>query len=441
MVLIFSKENSPRLEYTVGLIFHDILRTEVTITHDPVFFRNSKNPKINYSDTAMEDGLFLKSGSFLFTSNIQLPEIQPIQFGEETGFFETSPDSFLPFDPLASTFLMVSRMEEYLPGARDHHGRFPAASSIQFKYGILEKPVVNRWAMLIANALGEKYGSDLFPVKTFSFLCTIDVDNARAYQYKGFLRSLAATGRDLAHGHFREIRSRFRVLAGREKDPYDTFQYLKDCFKGNEEKVIFFFLLGNYARFDKQVSWKNKHFRELISDIGQHFRVGIHPSYASSKSGQPSLILAEKERLENIHSKKIIRSRQHYLLLRFPETYRQVLLAGITEDYSMGYPDMPGFRAGICTPFSFYDLKAEKTTPLKIYPFQTMEVTFSQYLGYTHEEAMNKILTLMEEVKSVGGSFCSIWHNESLSGEGKRKDFRDVFEEMIKTGFGYANRI
>jgi hypothetical protein len=441
MVLIFSKENSPRLEYTVGLIFHDILGTEVAITLDPVFYRNSKNPKINYSDTSMEDGLFLKSGSFLFTLNIQLPEIHPIHFGEETGFFETSPDSFLPFDPLASTFLMVSRMEEYLHGTRDQHGRFPAASSIQFKYGILEKPLVNRWARLIATALAGKYGSDLFPTKTFSFLCTIDVDNALAYQYKGIFRTVAAISRDLVLGNFREIRSRFRVLAGREKDPYDTFQYLKESFKGKEENVIFFFLLGNYARFDKQVSWKNKHFRKLISDIGYHFMAGIHPSYASSKSGQPSLILAEKERLENILSKKITRSRQHYLLLRFPETYRKLLLAGITEDYSMGYPDKPGFRAGICTPFFFYDLKAEKATPLKIFPFQTMEMTFSQYLGYSYEEALNKILTLMEEVKSVGGTFCAIWHNESLSGEGKRKDFRDVFEEMIKTGFGYANRI
>jgi hypothetical protein len=441
MVLIYSKENSPRLEYTVGLIFHDILGTEVTITQDPVLFRNSGDPKINYSNFAMEGGLFLKSGYFLFTSQIQLPEIQPIRFGEETGFFETSPDSFLPFDPLASTFLMVSRMEEYLPGPRDQHGRFPAASSIQYKYGLLEKPVVNRWARLIASALEKKYGPSLFPTKTFTFLSTIDVDNAWSYQYKGIFRSVAATLRDLLQGNFREIRSRFCVLTGKEKDPYDTYQYLKDIFKGNEDKVIFFFLLGDYARNDKQVSWKNKHFRKLISDIGLLFKAGIHPSFASSEAGHAAQIMTEKDRLERILSKKINKSRQHYLLLRFPETYREILHAGVTEDYSMGFPDLPGFRAGICTPFFFYDLTTEQTTPLKIYPFQTMEMTFSQYLGYNPEETMNKIKTLMEEVKSAGGTFCPIWHNESLSGEEKWKGFREVFEEMNETGFRYANRI
>jgi hypothetical protein len=441
MVLIFSKENSPRFDYTVGLIFHDILGTKVTITHDKVLFRNSGDPKINYSDVSMENGLFLKSGSFLFSSKIQIPEIQPIRFGEETGFFETSPDSFLPFDPLASAFLIVSRMEEYLPGTRDPHGRFPASSSIQFKYGLLDKPVVNRWARLIASALEKKYGPSLFPAKTFSFLSTIDVDNAMAYQCKGMFRSVAATGRDLVHGNFREIWRRIRVLTGKETDPYDTFQYLKNVFKGNEEKVIFFFLLGNYARYDKQVSWKNHHFRKLISDTGLHFKVGIHPSCASSEPGHAALIMTEKVRLENILSKKIIRSRQHYILLRFPETYRKLLHAGITEDYSMGFPEMSGFRAGICTPFFLYDLTTEKETPLKIYPFQTMEMTFLQYLGYKPEEAIDKIRTLIEEVKSVGGTFCSIWHNESLSGEGKWKGFREVFEEMNETGFRYANRI
>jgi hypothetical protein len=441
MILIFSKENSPRLEYTVGLIFHDILGSEVSVTHDPEHFKNSGDPKINYSDVSMEEGLFLKSGSFLYSYLIQLPEIEPIRFGEETGFFETSPDSFLPFDPLASTFLMVSRMEEYLPGTRDYHGRFPATSSILYQYGLLEKPVVNRWARLIADALEKKYGPSLFPSKTFAFLSTIDVDNALAFKYKGIFRSVAATGRDLVHGNFRELWRRFHVLAGKEKDPYDTFQYLKEIFKGNEEKVIFFFLLGDYARYDKQVSWKNKHFRKLISDIGHLFKVGIHPSYTSSGPGRTSLIMTEKVRLEGILSKKIIRSRQHYLLLRFPESYQRILHAGITEDYSMGYPDLPGFRAGICTPFLFYDLTTEQTTSLKIYPFQIMEVTFSQYLGYYPEETTHKIKTLMEEVISAGGTFCAIWHNESLSGEEKQKGFRKVFEEMNETGFRYANRI
>jgi hypothetical protein len=440
MVLIFSKENSPRLEYTVRLIFHDILGTGATITNNRDYFHSSEAPKLNYSEAKMDHELFLKASSFLFSSEIQLPDIQPVIYGEETGFFETSSDSFLPFDPLASTFLMVSRMEEYLPGERDQHGRFPATASLLYKHDLLEKPVVNRWARMIADRIEVRYGESLFPAGSFTFLSTIDVDNAWAYQHKGLLRTAAASFRDLAKGDLKEFSRRFRVLIKSEKDPYDTFPYLKDYFKGNKEKVIFFFLLGDYARYDRQVSWKNSHFRTLIREISHHFKVGIHPSMASSFPGHFRQIEAEKERLETILSEKVYHSRQHFLRLNFPETYQQLIQAGIREDYSMGYPEKPGFRAGTCTPFLFYDLTREETTGLKIYPFQIMEMTFLQYLGLSPADTISRINKIMNEVNAAGGTFCTIWHNESLTGEGKWKGFREVFEEMHQTGFRYANK-
>jgi len=39
----------------------------------------------------------------------------------------------------------------------------------------------------------------------------------------------------------------------------------------------------------------------------------------------------------------------------------------IEEDYSMGYPEVCGFRAGICTPFKFYDLLNETETDLTFF--------------------------------------------------------------------------
>lgn len=45
----------------------------------------------------------------------------------------------------------------------------------------------------------------------------------------------------------------------------------------------------------------------------------------------------------------------------------------------------------------------------------------------------------MEEVRYCGGTFCSIWHNESLSDKGTWKGYRRVFEIMNETGFRYGN--
>jgi hypothetical protein len=42
-------------------------------------------------------------------------------------------------------------------------------------------------------------------------------------------------------------------------------------------------------------------------------------------------------------------------------------------------------------------------------------------------------------VKRVGGTFCSIWHNETLNGNNDWKDYREVFIKMNKLGFKWAN--
>ena len=135
--------------------------------------------------------------------------------------------------------------------------------------------------------------------------------------------------------------------------------------------------------------------------------------------------------ISGITGKKIRKSRQHFLLLRLPETYRNLLSLGIEEDYSMGYPGICGFRAGICTPFRFYDLQNEKETNLLVFPFQVMDTSLNKYMKLSPQEAQRHIEELVDEVKEVNGTFISIWHNESLHDRGKWKGWRLVFEQML----------
>jgi hypothetical protein len=454
MILVFSPKITPRLEYTTGLIFRDILGTEVELTSDPELFILSGEPKINYSDAPIMErrvrrereekshtGLFLQADQLLYETGIKHIDPAPINFEGETGFFETSSDSFLPFDPFASAFLLVSRMEEYLPGERDRFGRFPAKASLLYRCGLLEKPVVDRWALLIAREMEKCFGKTIFQERKFRFLPTLDIDNAWAYRHKGFFRTIGGMAKELLKGKFINFRERFAVLFNRKKDPYDSYDYLDNLFKSHETDIIVFYLMGNYAKYDKQVSWQNRHFRNLIKVLGQKFESGIHPSMASSKPGNHSRIKMEKERLEHILGRTVFRSRQHYLQITLPGTYCHLIDAGITEDYSMGYPDLPGFRAGICTPFYFYDLSREMATTLKIFPFQVMEATFLQYLNIHPSGALEKILSIMEEVREAGGLFSVIWHNESLGNNGKMEEWKNVFEKMVLTGFRYADQL
>jgi hypothetical protein len=141
--------------------------------------------------------------------------------------------------------------------------------------------------------------------------------------------------------------------------------------------------------------------------------------------------LIEKARLEKLSSKKITKSRQHYLKFNLPDTYNFILSAGITEDYSMGFPEEPGFRAGTCKPFYFYDLKKEKATGLKIFPVTFMESSLMSNLSLNPVEAFEKIGFLLKGVKNVDGTFISLWHNHTISETKNYKEWKSIHEKMI----------
>lgn len=439
MILLYSEEITPRIEYISKLLFEQILQSEIKFTTNSADFRNSTLPKINYSFEKFDNELYIKPNRLIHSQAIAPPTIETVWYNNEKYFFESSKDSSLPFDPLAASFYLVTRFEEYISETADKFNRYQAKNSTLSKYNLLKKPVVNIWANLLATELSKRYSELTFPKRTFKFISTIDIDNAWAYKHKGFLRTSGALLKAAVKGKFSEFISRLNVLANRENDPYDSYKYLNSVYEGNEDKVRFFFLMGNYGRYDKNVSYKNSHFRKLIQDTKKRYDIGIHPSFGSGKKGGTKKIIAEKERLEKICNSKITRSRQHFLRLNFPKTYRRLIKAGILEDYSLGYASQPGFRAGICTPYYFYDLEKEAATKLLIVPFQVMDGTLLHYLKLSPDEAYSEIERIMYEVRKVGGTFVSIWHNETVNNTGLWKNYQQVFEKMNQLGFKWAN--
>lgn len=437
MILIYVQKVNPRIEYISKLIFAQILNIEFAFITNSAEFKKAKGAKFNYSAEKFENEFYIKPHRLIFSRAMITPNIEPVWYEGTKYFCESSKDSDLPFDPLAAAFYVVSRHEEHTEQKRDKLDRYPMPQSILAKYDLLHKPVVNIWAQLIGSKLQERFPDLVFGESKFRFLSTIDIDNAWAYRHKGILRTSAALLRSFFKNR-KEFKERIRVFSGKIPDPYDTYNYLNAVFKGNENKVLFFFLLGDYSKFDKNNPYQNKHFRKLINETAQKYEVGIHPSFGSSRKGHRKKTKLELERLEIILDKKVIKSRQHFLRLELPKSYRRLIKSGLLEDYTMGYSCVPGFRAGICTPFYFYDLERETTTNLLIIPFQVMDGTFTHYLHLSPNKAWDEIRKVMEEVKKVGGTFVSVWHNESVNDEGIWKGYRQVFEKMNKLGFEWS---
>ena len=178
MILFYSEEITPRIEYITQLIFHQILQVEITFTTNAAEFQKSEIPKINYSNQKFADEIFIKAHGLLAQKGIKPVELQPVKFNTETYFFESSSDSVFPFDPFAASFYLVSRYEEYFEAEIDKYGRFQSSNSILSKFNLLKKPVVNIWADLLAKEINRKYPQIVFIKRRFKFISTIDVDNA-----------------------------------------------------------------------------------------------------------------------------------------------------------------------------------------------------------------------------------------------------------------------
>jgi len=436
-LLIFVSEITPRVEYTFGFIFQTILGVDLVFSSNPEEFQQSALPKINYSPTNISSGLFLKSHSLLFHKNITDQELEVVEYQEMQLFFPTSEDSFLPFDPFAVAFYLVTRYEEYLSECTDEHERFSDSENILVRFGLHKKPIVDQIAYWVAEKIAAEFPEFKIRKRAFQFITTIDIDNAWAFKNKSMVVSCGAILKAIFHGRGEELKQRVAVFLGLRNDPYDTYKYILETYKGFLNHILFFFLIGNRNRFDKNISHKNKSFRQLIAKMASVCEVGIHPSYSSNE--KLWLFQAEKERLEKIIQGPITKSRQHYLKLKFPQTYQNALKSGITDDYTMGFPSLAGFRAGTCTSFHFFDLTHDRQTKLIVHPFQVMDVTLKNYLHLDSEKAWELIEELMLEVKKMDGTFICLWHNESLKDSDQWLGWLKVFEQILEKGLILEN--
>ena len=430
MILILAERLTPRLKYAFDLIFGTILKTDIRLITDEQEFIESPLPKFKYGESPTgENILFFKAVRLLFERGISKQEVT---YGSDTSFpriFLVNEGS-MSFDPFAASFYLVTRYEEYLPHLKDRYGRYEAHQSIAYKRSFLERPVVNIWATQIKRILLEKFPHLSFGISTFQYQTTIDIDNAYAYKHKGFPRGLYPYAEPIIKGQFAKVMERAAVQLGWQKDPFDSYDKILGIHSQYQLIPVFFILLGNYAQYDKNHSHKNIAMRKLIRRLHAAGKIGIHPSYATEE--HPEMMDIEKKRLEDIISEKVTKSRQHFIKLQFPQTYERLLAAGVEEDYSMGYPEEVGYRAGIATPFRFYHLGKEEVTSLKIFPFVAMDVTLKKYLFVRSKDVPDFISPGIEESKSLGGYYSTIFHNESIGGKGLWKNWGGVYENMIR---------
>jgi hypothetical protein len=294
------------------------------------------------------------------------------------------------------------------------------------RFNWLEKVVCDRWAeafmkFLVRNEL-ITYRKPHYKVLIKP---TFDIDNAYAYQLKGGIRSVVSTAKDLIKGDRKRLAEREQVRKGSMRDPYDTYDYIESVAERGFE-VNMFWLLGDYGKFDRNITYKDPRHQRLIRNMGRIAKVGIHPSYKSNS--YEYYLNAERERLETILDHPVDHSRQHFLKMKLPGTYQHLEMAEIRHDYSMGYAEHLGFRCGTARPHLWFDLTKNRVSSLMVHPFAYMDGTLNEYLVLDTLTSKELISKLYAEVKKYGGDFVFIWHNETIGNYGKWVGWKEVLE-------------
>ncbi len=429
MLEVFTENINNRVQYTMHLLLKELLGIEYKFVEDRASFCDGEGPKINYGSTPLEDELFFMAVPFLFERKIVPLELEVFNFKNTKAFFRLEESSALPFDIFAASFYLVTRYEEYLCEEKDKHGRFPAEQSLAYQHGFLKQPVINIWAEELRALLLERFPDLPTREHKYSYIPSYDIDIAYSYAGKGLLRNTFGALRSLKNLDFRSFWERISVALGSGHDPFDVYDWLLKLHENYGLKPVFFFLIGDYGQYDKNISIDTPQLQNLIKRIGDYYDLGIHPSYQSNND--PEILAEEVRKLTEVCKKDVLRSRQHYIKLSFPDTYRNLDDNDITKDYTMGYASHTGFRAGIASSFWYYDLKLELPLNLRIYPFAVMDVTLKEYMKLDIKQAKKEIDLLVENIRAVNGLFISIWHNHTLSEREGWEGWKALYEEVV----------
>lgn len=422
-MLIYTLHTTTRIEYIFQYL-NEKLFADVEITNDAEYFKAYKNEKLNYStERICNDEFYIQSTGLLHQHTIKKQTVLCFEWKQTKAFYKSEDD--LGFDIFSATFYLLSRYEEYLEFEPDAHGRYAHWNSVAWKEGVLNRPLIDIWFNEFRAVLTHRFPSINYQTTTFNFLPTYDIDIAWSFKHKGFWRNVAA-----AVNMPSTIVQRVNVVTGKVKDPFDCYDWLQLLHSTYKVKPIYFFLVAKEkSELDKNISPKKKKLQQLIQQTMQVADIGLHPSLQSNTVKE--LLATEKSTLQQISGLPITISRHHYLKFYLPHTYAALSAAGITDEYSMGYGTVNGFRASTSHSFLWYDLENEKTTSLRIHPFAFMEANSFYELHQTPSQALEELMQLFTEVKNVNGTFITIFHNHFLGTDKMFTGWREMYEEFI----------
>ena len=410
MLLIYTQKVTPRIMYVFKHVCTHILGIPIKFTSKIEEFIAHDGAKLSYGKQPLGNEFFIQKVDLLMEQGFSELDIKVQPWDDTICFFAVPEASELPFDIFAASFYLLSRYEEYLPHVKDEAGRFPAAESLASQESFLHKPVVDIWAMKFKEILLQRFPDLEYESQQYNTNTIIAAEHTFIFRNKGFLRSFIGLLLDLFKFQLGKVVDRLQVWASFKNDPHDTFEDLIELIKEYKIKMLFMFQLSDFSIHDRNISHNRTPHRSVIKSVADYAKVGLLMGYYAME--EIKILRKEKLRMEEIVHSPMEHAMNSRFNLHLPDNYNNLIELEINNDHSMGYPDVPGFRAGTCTPYLFYDINMEVTTPLKVHPY-AFNSSVVEFMSKTRiREDITRILL---EVKEVGGTFNAVFKNQDFS--------------------------
>lgn len=358
----------------------------------------------------------------------------PLIIENPTGFV-------INYNILGLTYWMLNRIEEIGRTDLDEHQRFPATSSHAYKYGYLERPIVDEWLHILGQVIQRLWPQLELKSHEFCIKVSHDVDAPSRYGFSTPKAMLKGIVGDIVKR--RNLKSALTAPLVRFNsqsklhplDSFNTFNWIMDQSEKNNLTSAFYFICGR-TDINKDANYEPEHpaIRNLMRQIhNRGHEIGLHPSYNSFQS--PSIIKNEAGRLRRIMKEEgihqdILGGRMHYLRWEHPTTLQAWNDAGMSYDSTLGYADRPGFRCGTCFEYPAFNPITQQQLNIRIKPLIVMECTVldDRYLGLGYsKEALEKILLLKYRCQTIRGSFTLLWHNSHFL----TKQDKEIYKELL----------
>lgn len=420
MILIFTEKLTPRMNYVFHQILRGVLGLELEFTSKIENFIAYKGLKFSYGKSKMGNEIFVKEFGILSQQGINEADINVEDWNGVACFFGVGDDSDIPFDIFSASFYLLSRYEEYLPHVKDDVGRYQPQDSLAFRHKFLRQPVVDIWAYRFKKILQKQFPDANFPERKFKVRNILSVAELYKYRKKGLMRNFGGGIWDLFKLRIKDLYIRFKTLLYLKKDPYDVYRELLQFSKQHRISWNYMFQLSDYSIHNKNLGYNKLTYHAMIKSMGDYGKIGLLLGYEALSDIK--ILRKEKKRWESIVNQDLEMAMVNDYGLNLPDLYNNYDSLEIEKDFSMGYVDRIGFRAGTCTPFLYYDINLERISPLVLYPTAFNSKVLSRASFF---EVKTGVEQLIKNVKEVDGQLQVAFKNYDFAeGENHEKVYQ-----------------